>query len=94
VALFGAKNAVERASSLEVPLHLRNAPVKAMRETHGYSQGYQYPHDAEGAVVKEDYFPIGWNGDRSFYEPSDRGFEAEVSERLQRYESSVTKLQK
>ncbi len=82
VAMHRAKQAVESASSLEVPMHLRNAPVKAMRNEHGYGKGYQYPHDHEGAVVAEDYFPISWKGSTLFYEPTERGFEQEVAERV------------
>ncbi len=83
VAKEAAKAAVESASSLEVPMHLRNASVKQMRSEHGYGEGYRYPHDEKGAVVSADYFPIGFGGNRDFYEPSDRGFEREVRERLQ-----------
>ncbi len=81
VAKEKAKAAVA-SSSLEVPLQFRNAPVKAMRQEHGHGVGYQYPHNSKGAVVAEDYFPIGYTGDRGFYEPSDRGFEADVRERI------------
>lgn len=94
-ALFTAKNEVEMASSLEVPLHLRNAPVKALRETHGYGEGYQYPHDAKDGVVAEDYFPIGWTGQREFYAPVDRGYEAEIRSRRTHPSSSekIAKIQ-
>lgn len=85
-ALYGAKEAVSSAPSLEVPFHLRNAPVPAMRDAHGYGKGYQYPHDVASAFVHEDYFPIGWTHGRTFYEPSDRGFEAEIQERLRQRE--------
>lgn len=79
-----ARSAVESAPSLEVPYTLRNAPVKQMKTEHGYHVGYQYPHHAKAGVVSEDYFPIGFKGERGFYEPSDRGFEAEVRERMQK----------
>ena len=81
-AMGSAKHAVESAPLLEVPMHLRNAPVKAMIEKHGYHKGYQYPHNAKDAVVKEEYFPIGYKGPRNFYEPSDRGFEAEMRKKM------------
>ena len=48
-AMKAAKNGVQNASSLEVPMHLRNAPVKAMKEKHGYGEG-----------PKDSYFPIGY----------------------------------
>ncbi len=67
MAMAGAKSALDSAPSLEVPMHLRNAPVKAMKEEHGYGKGYQYPHDFKDAKVDEDYFPIGWKGPRNFY---------------------------
>jgi hypothetical protein len=62
----------------------RNAPVKAMKEQHGYHVGYTYPHNSSGAVVSGDYFPIDYKGERAFYQPTDRGFEAEVRERMQK----------
>ncbi len=74
------KERIRSAPSLEVPYHLRNAPVKAMRE-HGYHEGYQYPHSSDGGVVRASYFPIGMQP-LDVYEPSDRGFEKEVAERL------------
>ncbi len=80
VAMSRVKLAIENASSLEVPYHLRNAPVKAMA-AHGYGKDYQYPHDAEQGIVREHYFPSAMQPQR-FYEPTDRGFEAEVRERL------------
>ncbi len=69
VAMAAAKSAIESSSSLEVPMHLRNAPVKAMREQHGYAKDYKYPHNFTDAKVDEDYFPIGYTGNRQFYPP-------------------------
>ncbi len=89
MAKEAAKMAVEQTISLEVPMQLRNAPMKAMREEHGYGLGYQYPHNAKDAVVREDYFPIGFSGVRSFYQPSDRGFETEVRERMQKAKEAI-----
>lgn len=82
VAMGEAKGAVKKSPTLEVPYKIRNAPVAEMKK-HGYHVGYQYPHNAKEAVVSEDYFPIGYTGKKSFYEPSDRGFEAEVRERME-----------
>ncbi len=84
VAKDAVKGSIEGGSSLEVPLHLRNAPVKAMAEKHGYHVGYQYPHNEKGAVVAADYFPPLWKGSKVFYKPTDRGFECEVAERLKK----------
>ena len=79
-AMGAAKKTLADANTAEVPRHLRNAPVKGMKEQ-GYGQGYQYPHNTDGAVVHENYFPVGI-APQNFYEPSDRGFEAEVRGRL------------
>ncbi|MCF7844418.1 MAG: replication-associated recombination protein A [Kiritimatiellales bacterium] len=79
-AMGAVKSALHSAPLLEVPYHLRNAPIKGMKEQ-GYSVGYQYPHDDKRGVVKGDYFPMGMQS-QDFYEPSERGFEAEIQERL------------
>ncbi|MFA7681919.1 MAG: replication-associated recombination protein A [Candidatus Peribacteraceae bacterium] len=89
-AMGAVKAFINRAPSLEVPYHLRNAPVKGMVQQ-GYSEGYQYPHDDERGVVAEHYFPIGVSP-QTFYEPTDRGFEVEVCERMQRIRSVVRQL--
>lgn len=81
-AMQGAKEALREASTVEVPLHLRNAPVKGMA-TQGYGQGYRYPHDDPAGVVASDYFPVNMPH-RSFYQPTARGFEAQMQERLAR----------
>lgn len=89
VAKDAVKQVIHNAPTLEVPLHLRNAPVKGMRDQ-GYHKGYQYPHDDAGGVVKEHYFPMGMQP-QDFYAPTDRGFEAEVRERLKRVREIVRK---
>jgi len=81
------KGVIRSAPTLEVPLHLRNAPIKGMADQ-GYHVGYQYPHDDPMGVVPGEYFPIGM-APRSFYEPTDRGFEAEVQDRLKRIRAIV-----
>ena len=86
-AMHGAKDAVAQAPQLEVPNHLRNAPVKGMKEQ-GYHVGYEYPHDHPGGVVAANYFPVGMEP-RDFYEPTDRGFEAEILERMARIKAVV-----
>jgi putative ATPase len=69
-----AREAVTAHGALPVPLHLRNAPTSLMK-TLGYGSGYQYPHDFDGHVVKENYLPEGLRGER-FFEPSTSGEEA------------------
>ncbi|MDD3845530.1 MAG: replication-associated recombination protein A [Syntrophorhabdaceae bacterium] len=56
-----------------VPLHIRNAPTKLMNEL-GYGEGYLYPHDHPGALVKQTYLPEELLGKR-YYRPTDRGEE-------------------
>ncbi|OPY02228.1 MAG: Replication-associated recombination protein A [Syntrophorhabdus sp. PtaB.Bin047] len=56
-----------------VPMHIRNAPTKLMNEL-GYSEGYLYPHDYPGAIVKQTYLPEELLGKR-YYRPTDRGEE-------------------
>jgi putative ATPase len=63
-----------------VPLHLRNAPTALMRGL-GYGRGYRYAHDAADARVDQQHFPDNLIG-RRYYQPTDRGFEAEVRARL------------
>jgi putative ATPase len=79
-AMGAVKQVLRDAPTLEVPNHLRNAPVKGMKQQ-GYGEGYQNPHDFEGAIVPANYFPIGVQP-QNFYEPSERGFEGEVRERM------------
>ena len=79
-AMHAVKSAMKSAPGLEVPNHLRNAPVKGMKQQ-GYGDGYEYPHDAEEGIVTANYFPIGMRP-QDFYEPTDRGFEAEILERM------------
>jgi len=64
-----------------VPLHIRNAPTKLMKE-HGYSRGYLYPHNHPGAWVKQEYLPERIRG-KIFYKPTNRGFEKEVYRRME-----------
>ena len=58
---------VKEKGALPVPLHLRNAPTKLMKEL-GYSKGYKYPHDYEDAKVDEEYMPEKLRG-RRYYTP-------------------------
>ncbi|MNT95928.1 Replication-associated recombination protein A [compost metagenome] len=71
---------VQKLPAFPVPLHLRNAPTKLMKEQ-GYGKGYLYPHDHPGAWVSQSYWPEGLEPKR-FYVPSDRGDEARLKARL------------
>jgi len=67
--------------SLEVPLHLRNAPTRLMKEI-GYGKGYRYAHDEPGGfALGERYFPDEMP-DRRYYVPVDRGLEIKIGEAL------------
>jgi putative ATPase len=63
-----------------VPLHLRNAPTKLMKELN-YGKDYQYAHDERDAIAAMDCLPESLAG-RKYYRPTDRGFEKEIKRRL------------
>lgn len=79
-ALGRAQQAVERTGSLPVPMHLRNAPTKLLKDL-GYGAGYEYPHDAEDEFVPTDNLPDALAGER-FYAPKEKGAEAAMAKRL------------
>jgi len=86
-ALYSAYNqALQDArdsGSLEVPLHLRNAPTRFMAEQ-GYGDGYRYAHDESDAFAAGvDYLPEELSG-REYYHPVDRGLEIKIGEKLAR----------
>lgn len=80
VALGRAEADVRSAPRGEVPVHLRDAHYRGSTAI-GHGEGYQYPHDFPGGVVRQQYRPGAVDG-RRYYEPSDRGHEAAISERL------------
>jgi putative ATPase len=73
------RSAAETGSLLP-PMHILNAPTKLMKNV-GYGKGYAYDHDADEGFSGQDYWPDEMEAQR-FYEPTDRGFEARVKERL------------
>jgi putative ATPase len=79
-AYAAARDAVANSRNDPVPLHLRNAPTRLMKEL-GYGQGYKYAHDYESGLVEQQGLPDNLAGTR-FYEPTDRGKERAVAERL------------
>ncbi len=83
-AAYGeVREAVAACGSLPVPLHIRNAPT-ALMQALGYGRGYRYAHDFKDAIVPQDYLPDALKG-RVFYQPTDRGYEKLVKERLERW---------
>lgn len=75
-----AKRAARDTGSLMPPMHILNAPTSMMDEL-GYGDGYQYDHDTPEAFSGQDYFPEGM-GRQSFYKPTERGFERDLTKRL------------
>src|SRR3990170_3971288 len=75
-----AAEAAEHDAAEPVPLHLRNAPTKLMKDLH-YGKGYRYAHDEPEGVAEMDCLPPAHRG-RQFYEPTSRGHEAEIRKRL------------
>jgi putative ATPase len=83
VAYNAARAFVKQDGSRDVPLHLRNAPTKLMKQL-DYGKGYRYAHDeAGGYAAGEQYFPDGMDA-VNFYQPTERGLEAKISEKLAR----------
>ena len=81
VAYNAARAFVAQDGSREVPLHLRNAPTKLMKQL-DYGKGYRYAHDEqEGYAAGETYFPDDMP-EVSFYQPTDHGLEAKIAEKL------------
>ena len=80
-ALGRATEAAREGGSLEVPLHLRNAPTPLLKKL-GYGADYAYPHDAPDAFVAARNLPEKL-GDPRFYEPTDRGAERDIQARLE-----------
>ena len=81
---FDAARADVHARPAEpVPLHLRNAPTRLMKEL-GYGAGYQYAHDAPDAQVDQPHLPEALRG-RTYYHPVPRGDERDLRDRLERW---------
>ena len=75
-----AQALVREHGALPVPAHLRNAPTKLLKQL-GHGEGYAYAHDSAGGVNAQRHLPAEL-GDVQFYAPSDRGFEAQLRQRL------------
>ncbi|HET8775192.1 MAG TPA: replication-associated recombination protein A [Thermoanaerobaculia bacterium] len=73
---------VRQGDNPGVPLHIRNAPTRLMKDL-GYGRGYQYAHDYEDQTAAMECLPDALAG-RRFYEPKEVGFEREMRERLER----------
>ena len=88
MAYKAAMAQAKESGTLEVPMHLRNAPTRLMKDL-GYGKDYQYAHDHEGAYVADEvYLPEPLQG-MSFYFPADRGHEKAIGEWLQKIRESA-----
>jgi putative ATPase len=77
MAIWGAMEDVREGRTLPVPKHLKDTHYKGAKRL-GHGKGYQYAHDHEGGYVKQDYLGV----EKTYYEPTDRGFEGELARRL------------
>lgn len=77
VAIDQARRDVRETRLLPVPIHLRDAHYRGAQQL-GHGAGYEYAHDAADGVATQDYLGV----DRTYYQPVDRGFEAELARRL------------
>jgi putative ATPase len=79
VAIGAARKDVREGLTLPVPVHLRDASYPGAARL-GRGAGYQYPHDAPGGYVAQDYLGVA----KTYYNPTDRGYEGRLAETLQR----------
>lgn len=86
------KEAVKEHGFQPVPMHIRNAPTGLMKKM-GYGRGYQYAHDFKDGYVPQSYLPDTMEGTR-FYQPTQRGYEATVKQRLDAWISLKTGTEK
>ncbi len=80
IAIKQAQAEVKNSGALPVPMHIRNAPTKLMKEL-DYGKGYKYAHDHEGGVAQQEHLPDQLVGTR-YYQPTERGYEKMVRERM------------
>jgi putative ATPase len=92
-AFGAAKRDVVEYGTQDVPLHLRNAPTKLMKQI-GYGKDYRYDHDAEGGVALEQTgFPDAM-GERVYYQPVERGLEIKLKDKLDRLRADRTRARR
>ena len=81
-AIWSARQDVRSGRTVAVPRHLRDASYAGAKRL-GHGRGYQYPHDTEGGIIKQDYLGV----DRTYYHPTDRGVEVQLAEHLARFKA-------
>ncbi len=81
IGIDAALAEVRKSGALPVPLHIRNAPTKLMKEL-GYHAGYKYAHDYAGGYIPQTYLPDQLAG-RKYYDPTGHGYEKTIKERME-----------
>ena len=89
-AYLAAAAAAKESGDLPVPLHIRNAPTRLMKNL-GYGKDYKYPHNTDEHFVVEEYLPEELRG-RIFYSPGEFGFEKEIRKRIEYWHRLRKKL--
>lgn len=80
---------IRKSGTLPVPLHIRNAPTRLMKDL-GYGKDYKYAHDYTDAYTPQEYLPDKLKG-QIYYEPADRGYEKYIRQRLERWRNLKNK---
>ncbi len=80
---------IKQGAADTVPLHLRNAPTKLMKDA-GYGKGYKYAHDYPGHFVEQQNLPDSLQG-KQFYTPGNQGYEKQIIDRLKSWWQDRTK---
>ena len=83
---------IKKTGTLPVPKHIRNAPTRLMKDL-GYGKGYRYAHDDPLALVAQDHLPPELAG-RRYYQPTTRGYEAVVKDRLDKWRRILREREK
>ena len=86
------KDLINKTGYLPVPLHIRNAPTKLMKELE-YGKDYKYAHDYSDAYVPQEYFPDKLQG-KVLYSPTDAGYEKIIKERITEWRRRKTEAKK
>jgi putative ATPase len=89
MAIWTARSDVREGRTLPVPKHLRDTHYKQSARL-GHGKGYKYAHDFEGGYVEQDYLGV----DKIYYTPTDRGFEAQIAERMEEWRKKADSARK
>ena len=89
VAIAEARRDIREGRTLPIPFHLRDAHYTGAKEL-GHGKGYQYSHDAADGVAAQDYLGV----DRQYYQPVNRGFEADLLVRLEKIRARLRAARK